>query len=344
MNRRGVLVAISGGVDSAAAALKSIEAGYHTEAFHLKLTADETSLCAARDMAVRLGVDFHVIDAVKQFEQQIISYFKDAYLAGRTPNPCVVCNREIKIRLGLELASAIGCDILATGHYAGIAQNGSGGAVLLKGLDPAKDQSYFLHHIPKEALCRLWFPNGPFTKAEIKKAAHAAGLSDIAQEESQEICFFKGNYRMFPGLAPNEDTSGDITTADGCVMGRHKGLWAYTIGQRHGLGIPDATPYYVTAMDHARNRLIIGKKEDLYAPSCTVTGVNWLINNMAFAPGRRIQVKIRYRHPGVTARLEPIEGQRIRVLFDFPQRAVTPGQFAVFYDNNVVLGGGMICG
>ncbi|MGQ9499004.1 MAG: tRNA 2-thiouridine(34) synthase MnmA [Dissulfurimicrobium sp.] len=344
MAGKRVLVAISGGVDSAVAALKSIEAGCHTEAFHLRLTADKTSLYAARDIAVRLGLNFHVIDAIKQFEQQVISYFKDTYLAGRTPNPCVVCNREIKIKLGLELASAIECDILATGHYARIVQNECGSTMLLKGLDPTKDQSYFLHHIPKEALCQLWFPNGPFTKVEIKKVADAAGLSDIVQEESQEICFLKGNYRMFPGLAPSKDTSGDITTVDNCVMGRHKGLWAYTIGQRHGIGIPDTTPYYVTAIDPARNRLIIGKEEDLYAPSCTVTDVNWLINDMAFALGRQIQVKIRYRHPGVTARLEPIEGQRIRVLFDSPQRAVTPGQFAVFYDNELVLGGGMICG
>lgn len=344
MTRKGVLVAISGGVDSAVAALRSIEAGYHTETFYLRLTTDEIGLYAARCIAERLGVNFHVIDAARRFEQEVISYFKDSYLAGRTPNPCVVCNPRIKIRLGLELAGTLGCDLLATGHYARIFQESKDDAVLLKGLDPAKDQSYFLHQIPKEALCRLWFPNGPLTKIEVKKIAGAAGLLDIVHGESQEICFLKGDYRMFPGLAPSEDTSGDIITTDGSVIGRHKGLWAYTIGQRHGLGIADATPYYVTAMDHARNRLIVGKNKDLYASSCIVTGINRLVDAALFAPHRRIQVKIRYRHPGVTARLEPIEGQRIRVLFDSPQRAVTPGQFAVFYDKDMVLGGGMICG
>lgn len=341
---RNVLVAMSGGVDSAVAVIRSLERGLHTEGLYLKLTDEAPGLGAAMRIAQKLGIKLHVIDAVNKFNAGVIEYFRASYLAGLTPNPCIICNPRIKIAIGLELADQLGCGILATGHYARVYDAGDGETALLKGTDPAKDQSYFLHQIPRDALNRLWFPDGPLTKTEVKRIACSAGLLDIIHKESQEICFFRGDYRAF--FRPDRRSpciDGEIATKEGRVIGRHSGLYAYTIGQRHGLGLCGAAPYYVTAIDPDKNRLIVGKNEDLYAKGCLVDHVNWLTRDPGMAIGSPVTVKIRYRHQGVRAGLELAEGKGLKVTFESPQRAVTPGQFAVFYQTDMVLGGGRIC-
>ncbi|MGC8735998.1 MAG: tRNA 2-thiouridine(34) synthase MnmA [Dissulfurimicrobium sp.] len=341
---KGVLVAISGGVDSAVAVMKAVEAGYHTEAFHLRLSKHDVGLSAAAAIAEGFGIRLHIVDCLNEFEQEVIDYFKTSYLIGETPNPCVVCNPRIKIRYGLKLMDRLGLDVLVTGHYARVVGRNDIGTVLLKGVDAAKDQSYFLHQIQRTAFDRLWFPNGLFTKEEIKALAGKAGFLDIVHKESQEACFLKGDYRDFLGVDADGE-GGEVVTRDGCILGRHKGLWAYTVGQRKGLsGLPGGSPWYVLALDHENNRLIVGRSDELLSTGCLVNGINWLVDDPAMVFDCRPQVKIRYRHQGVRAIVEPAEDGMVRVIFDMPQRAVTPGQFAVFYNDEQVLGGGKICG
>jgi tRNA-specific 2-thiouridylase len=338
---------LSGGIDSAVTAYKLIRKGWHIEAFFLDILPSgiqSSSLAAAKNIARHLGIKFHCLCESERFEDEVISYFSNSYNRGLTPNPCVVCNNRIKVAIGLSLANTLAINYLATGHYSKTKILSSGHTGLKRAKDLKKDQSYFLHQIPKENLPRILFPLGDYTKEEVIKIACKTGLFSLVQKESQEICFLKGNYRTFlekRGLLVNRP--GDIVTVDGKILGRHKGLYAYTIGQRQGIGIPDKTPYYVVALDKNTNQLVIGKEHNLWGKEFIVEHINWLVPpNIAFR--QPCTVKIRYRHPGGLANLNFMESDKVRVCFFSDQWAITPGQFAVFYLNDLVLGGGSICG
>ena len=345
VRKKSIVLALSGGVDSAVAAHELIKTGWHVEAFFLNILPEGHTgkgLLAAREIARHFGIKLHCLNEADRFEQEIISYFTKSYNTGLTPNPCVICNYRIKVVLGLSLARSMGIDLLATGHYAVTGLVSSGETCLFRAKDPQKDQSYFLNQIPKEVIPRLIFPLGKYTKEEVKRRAAEIGISPIVQEESQEICFLNGDYRTFlekKGLLDNRQ--GDIVTVEGRTLGRHIGLHAYTIGQRRGLGITDKTPYYVIALDREKNRLIVGKEADLLDTEVLVEHVNWLVSrDMALASP--CTVKIRHGHMGGRARLELLESGRVRVRFFSAEEAITPGQFAVFYKGDLVLGGGSI--
>jgi tRNA-specific 2-thiouridylase len=344
---KSVLVALSGGVDSALAAYDLIQAGWHTEAFFLNILPEGlscTGLLAAKSVAKHLGIRLHCLNEAEKFENEVISYFSKSYNMGLTPNPCVICNNRIKMVIGLSLADSLGIDYLATGHYARTKRLSNGQTGLFRAKDLKKDQSYFMHQIPKGAIPRLIFPLGDHTKKDIMKQAAETGIFPLVQKESQEICFLKGNYRTFlekRGLFDN--LPGDIVAIDGKVLGRHAGLYAYTVGQRQGIGITDKTPYYVVALDRKNNRLVVGKEHSLWAGEFLVEHVNWLVSPyIAFK--QPCTVKIRYRHAEGLAKLELLESGKVRVHFFSDQLAITPGQFAVFYLDELVLGGGSICG
>lgn len=297
----------------------------------------------ARELAELLGIRLHVLNVSAVFQQEVVDYLIRNYAAGLTPNPCVRCNALVKFRLGHQLRERLGLHYFATGHYARLL-NGAYHKRLLKGVDVTKDQSYFLHQIPIELLNQSLFPLGALTKQQVYELAASHSIKELVASESQDICFIPSNYREFL-LTHGVDSAfqpGDIATIDGKVVGRHSGIACYTIGQRQGLGIADATPYYVLKIDAATNRLIVGKKEDLMCNFCMVRDINWLIS-LEEALSMSCEVRLRYRHRGVAARLEPVAHNRIKVLFEEAVPAVTPGQFAVFYRGEQVLGGGEIC-
>lgn len=342
--KKSALVALSGGIDSTLVAFKLLQAGWHIEAFFLDVFPEGLSnagFLAAKKVAKSLGIRLHCLNEAEKFRDMVISYFIRSYNMGLTPNPCVVCNYKIKIASGLSLADSLGLEYLATGHYARTEVLQGGQTGLFRARDLKKDQSYFLHQIPAQAIPRLLFPLGECTKKEVMQRVGELGLLPPAYQESQEICFFRGNYRTF--LERNnlyKDRPGDIITKDGKVLGKHIGLYAYTIGQRKGLGIPDKTPYYVIALDIENNRLIIGKDQDIWAKEFIVDHVNWLVSPDTV---RFCRVQIRHRHPGDLAQLRFLGSGKIHIRFFSDQRAITPGQFAVFYQDDRVLGGGSIC-
>ncbi|NIA08735.1 MAG: tRNA 2-thiouridine(34) synthase MnmA [Nitrospiraceae bacterium] len=342
--KKSALVALSGGIDSTLVAFELLEAGWHIEAFFLDVFPEglsNTGLLSAKKVARRLGIRLHYLNEAKKFREVVISYFIASYNMGLTPNPCVVCNYKLKLACGLSLADSLGLDYLATGHYARTKLLQSGQTGLFRAKDLKKDQSYFLHQMPAKAIARLLFPLGERSKKEVIKRVAELGLLPLSYRESQEICFLRGDYRDF--LKKNglyEDRPGDIITKDGRILGRHVGLYAYTIGQRRGLGIPDKTPYYVIALDIENNRLVLGKEQDLWTKEFVIDHVNWLVPPNTV---KLCSVQIRHRHPGGLAQLESLASGKIRIHFSSPQRAITPGQFAAFYQNDRVLGGGSIC-
>jgi tRNA-specific 2-thiouridylase len=341
-NKRSVLVALSGGVDSAAAVILLKAAHWHVEAFHMEISP--AGVEKARELAALLGVRLHVLNVDAVFQKDVVDYLIQNYAAGLTPNPCVRCNALVKFRLGDRLRKELGLGCFATGHYARLLDGGMHKR-LMKGVDLQKDQSYFLHQVPIEFLDNTIFPLGNLTKQQVRELAVFHGIEGVVSLESQDVCFISGDYREFlmSRAAVFAFQPGDVVTADGVVLGRHSGIAGYTIGQRHGLGIPDATPYYVLAIEAATNRVIVGKKEDLMRGFCVVRSMNWLVS-FEEAVSMPCEVRLRYRHKGVSARLEPADSREITVLFDEPVMAVTPGQFAVFYRGEQVLGGGEICG
>ena len=340
------LVALSGGVDSAVAAFTLIEAGCHVEACYLYMLPDGLSdpgLKASQKICRRLDIKLHVIEARHLFNNEVISYFVSTYSAGLTPNPCVICNPRLKLKQCLDLAGSLGMDFLATGHYARIKPHSSGSPALYSALYPEKDQSYFLHQLPASFLPRLSFPLGNLNRQQVTRIASDAGLDEIVLEESQEVCFLKGNYRSF--LEKYECCNhgpGPIKNLEGETIGRHSGLYAYTIGQRRGLGIPDATPYYVLDLDVRENTLVVGKDSQLLRETLYASGLN-LFFREKLAYGLTCHVKIRSRHHPAPATVRLVSDDLMEVVFSRPQRAITPGQFAVFYRDDMVIGGGQIC-
>ncbi len=309
----------------------------------------EHDLAAAREVADHLGIKLHLVDFTAPYWDRVFQRFLDDYAAGRTPNPDVLCNREIKFRLFLAHARELGAEIVATGHYARIGTDEHGQSRLLRGLDPNKDQSYFLHSIDREALDYITFPLGEASKEWVRRRAHAAGLPNHDRPDSTGICFIgERRFDEFLG-AYLEARPGPMVTPDGTPMGEHRGLIYYTIGQRQGLGIggergQPGKPWYVLGKETRHNRLFVGQGSDhpwLYANGVTTETPHWLTEVPAGA--FRAAAQVRYRQHPVGCLVEPAP-ERLRVTFDQPMRAVTPGQSLVLYDGTVCLGGAVIGG
>ena len=392
MNRtkQRVLLGMSGGVDSSVAGYLLREQGYEIVGVTMKvwpqdcISRAEDKCCGpqavadARGVAHALGIPHYVVDEADQFERVVIDYFASEYQAGRTPNPCVMCNEKLKFGNLWSKAAALGCDYIATGHYA-IIEHGTGTpssrrgegaassyAVLRKGVDPRKDQSYFLFSLRQPQLRRALTPLGKMTKPQIREIAHSLGLKVADKIDSQEICFVPGNdYKAFlrSHLGESDFHRGAIYDVDGNFVGDHDGIELFTIGQRKGLPGGSPRPRYVVDLDLATNRVIVGDADDLVAEEFEIDRVNWhpascdiasSVNGGASSREASVAgatpfaafeatVKIRYNHPGTPATVTPLKNDRAHVRLHDPQRAVTPGQAAVLYDGDIVLGGGWIC-
>lgn len=294
-------------------------------------------------VAEHIGVPLEVVDCSEAFETEVIRYFIDTYCSARTPNPCMVCNARVKFRVLLERAKALGASGLATGHYARVRKEADGKFCLLKGKDGQKDQSYFLARLNQQQLSSAVFPLGGYTKTQTRRLAGELGLASCVAPESQELCFVRDeNYKKFlVGSARFVSEAGPIVDTTGRTLGRHQGLHAYTVGQRKGIGIPGAAPYYVIRLDKDENRLVVGRKAELAVKELLVTDINWIEGN---PPGRPIsaRTRIRYRHKEAESIVRPVDPHTATVEFSKAEYAVTPGQAAVFYDGERVLGGGWI--
>jgi len=353
-----VIVAMSGGVDSSATAALLVEEGYDVVGLTLQLydhgeaVARGNTCCAgvdirdARRVAAALGIPHYVLDMEETFKRDVIEDFADTYLAGKTPVPCVRCNETVKFRDLLDKAQSLGGDILVTGHYAQW-RMGENGPELLRGVDHNKDQSYFLFATTKEQLEFIRFPLGDRSKHMTRALAEKHGLKVAAKPESQDICFVPtGSYAdVVERLRPGSGREGEIVTQDGEVIGRHKGIIHYTVGQRRGLNIGGGTIYYVLEIDAANNRLIVGPKEALEKTAFTLSGVNWLgEGDCPPKNGIAVSVKMRSLQIPVEATLYGAEDGCARVELVDPHQGIAPGQACVFYDGERVLGGGWIEG
>jgi tRNA-uridine 2-sulfurtransferase len=350
-----VLVGMSGGVDSSVTAHLLQNQGYEVIGVTMKVWPQDcisraedkccgpSAIADARSVAHKLGVPHYVVDEAEEFEKIVIDYFSREYQAGRTPNPCVMCNERLKFGNLWDKARSLGADYIATGHYAIIEHRDDGGATLRKGLDPRKDQSYFLFSLRQEQLRRALTPLGGMTKPEIRAIAREIGLKVADKVDSQEICFVPGNdYKAFlrSHLGDKEFHRGGFYDIAGNFLGEHEGIEMFTIGQRKGLPGGSPRPMYVVDIDAETSRVILGGEEDLVCEEFEVDRVNWLVEETR-AP-IDLTVKIRYAHPGAEAAVELLGGGRAHVRLRVPQRAVTPGQAAVFYDGDRVAGGGWI--
>jgi len=341
---------MSGGVDSAVAAARLKEAGYEVIGLWMQIVGDgppeaDPAFCAACAVARALDIPLFPVDLRAPFEEEIIAYFLQGYLAGKTPNPCALCNPRIKFGLLMERAMALGAKLFATGHYARVEWNlEQGRFALRRGVDRSKDQSYFLWGIAQEQLACCCFPNGESTKAEVRHMARSRGLPISEQGESQDICFIPhGECRSFleRGLKVDRGAEGAIVDKAGRILGRHGGVFGFTIGQRQGIGVPAPRPYYVLRIDPAANQVVVGPKEDLLARGLTARGMRW-VSIPAPQAGLRAMGQIRYRHAAAPCQVTPCAESEVVVLFDEPQEAITPGQALVLYQDDRVLGGGWI--
>jgi len=297
----------------------------------------------ARAVCDKLGVPYYLIDEAAEFQKHVIQYFADEYKAGRTPNPCVMCNQNLKFGRLINRADQLGAQFIATGHFARIERREDGRVLLLRGRDLRKDQSYFLFSLRQDQLARAMFPLGEKTKSDTREVARHCNLKTADKEESMEICFVPdNNYGGFLQSANLvQKHRGEIVDLHGHVLGHHDGIEFYTIGQRKGLGISTAKPVYVVELDAENNRVVVGDDVDLDRDEFTVDRCNWIPFETLTGP-TEVMAKIRYNHPGTSATLTPLESGRANVKLHTPQRAITPGQAAVFYQDDLVVGGGWI--
>ena len=364
-----IAVAMSGGVDSSAAAAILKEQGHELVGFTMQLwdqrrgiNVDENgeplpSRCCslddvydARRVAEELGFPFYVLNLERDFERDVVQPFVTSYLNGETPIPCVACNSRLKFASLDRLAVSLGCEKVATGHYARVEfDTGTNRYKLLRGRNQQKDQSYFLWELTQAQLSRAMFPLGEMSKPEARDAARQHGLAVAEKKESQEICFVPdGDYAGFIDryLEAEDATdrlpgSGDIVDTSGRVVGTHGGIHRYTVGQRRGIGIAEERPLYVISLESEQNRLVVGSQEELLGKDFTAAGVNWIAISDPSEPVQA-DVRIRYRHTPARATISQETKQRVKVVFDEPQRAITPGQATVFYRGDEVVGGGWI--
>jgi tRNA-specific 2-thiouridylase len=342
---RVIAVAMSGGVDSMVAACLLKEAGWGVVGLHF-LTGFERDAASAQAgverIARRLGIPLHVVDASRDFQEKVVDYFTATYLAGQTPNPCVICNPAIKFGTVLRAAEHLGAAALATGHYARTAVDTGGRFHLFKAADPTKDQSYFLARLSQRQLARARFPLAALTKEEVRAIAARKRLKPAAAEESQDVCFIKaGTVKDFiAARLPGHGGRGTIETLAGEIIAEHSGLHGFTVGQRRGINCPAAEPWYAVRLDPAHNRLVVGTRRDLLRRRCRVSHINWIIASPDAA--LRVHTRVRYRNREVPSTFRPDSADSGTVEFDTPLTAVAPGQAAVFYDGEEVLGGGVI--
>ena len=352
-----VFVGMSGGVDSSVAAALLVEQGHEVTGVYMKNWSEDLpgmhcpwaeDVADAKRVAVGLGIDFQVFDFQKEYKQNVVDYMIREYQAGRTPNPDVMCNQEVKFKLFLEASLAAGAEYIATGHYARVEHLADGAARLLRAYDDNKDQTYFLYRVTSEALAKTMFPLGDFTKAEVRKMAKKRDLWTASKKESMGICFV-GQVGIREFLSEYIETSpGDIINQQtGAVVGRHDGAIFYTLGQRHGLNVGGGLPYYVVGKDMAKNEVYVSRSIDntnLWRKELTMADVHW-INQ----PPKVDTCQVRVRHRAllidaeIAARVNYDDGEKVTVVLSEPQRAVAPGQSAVIYDGEECLGGGIIC-
>ncbi|MFB0566903.1 MAG: tRNA 2-thiouridine(34) synthase MnmA [Candidatus Aminicenantaceae bacterium] len=359
MRRKKVVVAMSGGVDSSVAAALLKEQDYEVTGITMNLFSlpdkycrDENlrSCCGwravedANRVAAALRIPHYVVDFRKQFEDKVIKDFCEEYVQGHTPNPCICCNQYIKFDLLMKRAKRLKADYVATGHHARVEYDShSGRYILKKGKDEEKDQSYFLYVLTQKQLSRTLMPIGYFTKEEVRKKAHKLGLPVAKRPESQEICFIPDNdYAQFlTKRIPETPRPGPIVNLDNQILGNHKGIIHYTIGQRRGIGIAASYPLYVLSIEPDKNTIVVGPNNQLYKRKLIASRVNLIAVERVVKP-LKLRAKIRYKHEEKEALLRPLSEGNFQVEFKNPQRAVTPGQAVVFYDGDVVFGGGVI--
>jgi tRNA-specific 2-thiouridylase len=348
---------MSGGVDSSTAAAILLQQGFEVVGITMKVwedagLADEfTRRCCsasdaddARRVCALLNIPHYVSNAKAAFRKYVVDPFCREYLGGKTPNPCIVCNTEIKFRLMLRRARSLGVSHVATGHYARIAHDPETDRyLLLKGRDTAKDQSYFLYNLTQNQLAHILFPVGELTKAQVRAKARELGLPTAQKPESQEICFVpEGDYRkLLERIAPDKLSPGPVLDVTGKKLGTHTGIANYTIGQRRGLGIAHPKPLYVVGFDVGENTVIVGTAENVWGRELVAENLNWISLKSLREP-MRLNARIRYKHVESPALVSPLEHNGVLVRFDHPQRSITPGQAVVFYDGDVIVGGGVI--
>jgi tRNA-specific 2-thiouridylase len=369
--RQRVVCGMSGGVDSSATAALLIEQGYDVIGITLKLWPQdcvnraEDKCCGpqavtdARSVCDKLDIPYYLIDEAAEFQKHVIQYFADEYKAGRTPNPCVMCNQNLKFGRLIDRADQLGADFIATGHFARIERSSEREFALFenqsrltsaatryllkRGRDARKDQSYFLFSLRQDQLARAIFPLGEKTKSDTREVARHCQLKTADKEESMEICFVPdNNYGGFLQSANLvQKTLGDIVDLHGHILGQHDGIAFYTIGQRKGLGITTSKPVYVVELDAENNRVVVGDDSALDRDEFVADRCNWHPFDKLMEP-IEVTAKIRYNHPGTPATISPLENNRVKVKLHTPQRAITPGQAAVFYQDDLVVGGGWI--
>ncbi len=341
--KKTIAIALSGGVDSLVSAFL-LQQKTRDDLFGIHFTTGyETHPVDIPALSRQLDLEIFTVDLSSAFTSNVVDYFTSTYLSGRTPNPCVVCNHTIKFDALVQAAKQRGATHIATGHYARIQGNDKGNPALYRGMDILKEQSYFLAMLTTDQLKNAIFPLGEMTKQSVVALALANGLTPTEKKESQDICFIKaGSFAEFIAsrASKNAFTPGAIVTPDDTIVGQHNGLHRYTVGQRRGLNCPGPAPYYVKKIDMKNNRLVVGFKEDLLERHFFVNQVNWLLSSLLKDP-MTVKVRIRYSHKGETARLTPCS-HGIQVTFNQPQHAVTPGQAAVFYLEDRVIGAGII--
>lgn len=348
-----VLVGMSGGVDSAACVLLLQKQGYDVSGVTLRLHhyKDRPGTCGSADdieeaarVAAQMGISHRVLDLCDLFRREVMGHFVSEYCAGRTPNPCLDCNRELKFGAMLDWALDHGFDYVSTGHYARVGFDAASGRhLLLRGVDAHKDQSYVLYQMTQRQLAHLLLPVGEYSKPEIRALAADFGLENAQKPDSQDICFVPdGDYAAFIARCVGEPSpEGDFLDAEGRVLGRHKGFLRYTRGQHKGLGLVTEQPLYVQRKDPDTKAIYLGPDAALYSREATVRDCSWIAVEALTEP-RRVTAKIRHSRQDCPATVEPLEGGRVRILFDEAQRACAPGQSAVFYEGDAVLGGGFL--